>query len=535
MKRPAPERRPVIDHVNAKIAHIVFYELHQRKLPGNDTLEGVIDYGDPHPDTDTFPDHKLVMVSPHEGDEDGWYRWYYAADHANQDDYNFDIEYPYNGDTNFPRYIRTYVVPREGYTAEVLGAASPEGGKLILEKMFRSTGDQRIDSLYVRVVRVYDDVPLISETEDLDRLKLYGYQVTYPFGSLAYPRVTWRFPIEVSLFSANAAADLSACPVAGYTGLKLTDRGMEPLPDADGVGIVTRIYDTVPGPVLTETKKVGDGREIPPEFRVTGDITQAVAHNLALPVTPDTPAGDPLAAGAILESTANPVTGVIGQKLTTTFAGSKSPVSGYKLDPHTGELYPYTRELVPAGTAGVALDASGVVSEVDPINPYWSVKTTRKTTALQSRSWWSHENYYWPPVLDVFNFSGITRRGNPDYIDGYVTHYRLKDAYNGPCKTEVLEEWSNVPFAASTPLMMIPEAMVWEGPLTRGAIPRCLHPEIEFTETTGTTHPRFAYLVATFTFAATNFTDWPATISQQTVSPFQGGYRRVTYTHYKPV
>lgn len=80
---------------------IIFYVEKNGDLPANNQWT----YGEPHPDTVRYPNHKLVYVT--EQTDDSWSRWYYAADRDFQDQYNWEM----NGD----EVVRTYVVPRDLY------------------------------------------------------------------------------------------------------------------------------------------------------------------------------------------------------------------------------------------------------------------------------------------------------------------------------------------------------------------------------------------------------------------------------------
>lgn len=538
---PSKERYPILDHPTPRLADWVFYEIRESRLAGNNPEKDGYnaDYGDKHPEPTRYPNHELVFIAPH--DQEGTYRWYYAAERANQDEYNYDIQYPYNGDTNYPRYVRFYLVKGDAYTPASLGDVDPVDSNAILvsEQMREDTGDERLNSLYVLVTRVYDHVPDISDANDLNNLKQFGYAVSHPFGLAAYPRVTWRFPIQLSIYNANTAADLSACPIPNYTTLKLTDKGMSPEADAHGVGIVTRIFDVVPGPTIGSDEKLGEGREIPPKFRVSADVEADTTHNMQLPITLDTPAGDPLVGGALVSSTERAAGGVVGQKLNVTYTGTKGDLERVKLDPLTGTTITETIRLVTkAAAAGSNVDASGNYTAVEPINQYWSAETDTKTTNLTTRSWWTQENYYWPPVLTTIpTFSPINRRNAKNtgtYTTGYETWYDIKEAYNGPVKVQVTQTWSQTAPGAVIPVAMQPEAMTWNGYLTRGSIPRCLHGLLSITEQTGTNHPVFPLATNTWTWPATNYTDWPATITVTTVTNWNMGYLKTEKVYYAP-
>ena len=114
-------------------------------------------YGLAHPNTTKFPNFRLVYVKLVE--PDNWYQWYWVNDRASQEDYNFQISYPY-GDTAYPRYERTTLVRRSTYSAGTAGSADPVNSalKLVKEELLR-TGDEVLDSLYVYSKRTYERIP----------------------------------------------------------------------------------------------------------------------------------------------------------------------------------------------------------------------------------------------------------------------------------------------------------------------------------------------------------------------------------------
>lgn len=116
-------------------------------------------YGEPHPEAASYPDHKLALVTP---DGTGTTEtWYYVADRAGQDAYNFAITYSGENES-YPIYTRTYVLLRATYDPlPAITSTDPAAGQclLVAEKTFESTGTQELDSLYIKVQRVYETLP----------------------------------------------------------------------------------------------------------------------------------------------------------------------------------------------------------------------------------------------------------------------------------------------------------------------------------------------------------------------------------------
>ena len=96
------------------------------------------------------------------------------------------------------------------------------------------------------------------------------------------------------------------------------------------------------------------------------------------------------------------------------------------------------------------------------------------------------------------------------------------------------KEGSTTELATVNP--MLPEPCVFQTPIATVNVPPTLHDRISVTGTTGTDHPVYSYIGTTWTFLATNYTDWPdSLVISDTQKPFRGGYLRERVTAYKPV
>ena len=116
-------------------------------------------YGTAHPNAAKWPNHKFVYAR--ERDEPGsqsTFDFFYAADRANQDLYNFSFTQADIGGTKFDAVTRTYVTPRATWspTSVAMGAAMPNvpedkfpGTYVLAQRRETRIGDQALDSLYV--------------------------------------------------------------------------------------------------------------------------------------------------------------------------------------------------------------------------------------------------------------------------------------------------------------------------------------------------------------------------------------------------
>lgn len=152
-KRPVAPDTPVRSFPTPNISDLVVVLDVDSRLPGYKPLE----YGTPHPDQTRFPGAKLVYQEPLDG-SDQFVRRLYATDRADQDAYNYAIKYS-SGSPGHPIYIRTYVEPRRDYTPQSEGTPDPffTDAFLVEEEMAPVEGE--LNSLYVRVSRVYETLP----------------------------------------------------------------------------------------------------------------------------------------------------------------------------------------------------------------------------------------------------------------------------------------------------------------------------------------------------------------------------------------
>jgi len=156
---PAPSIHPVFIWPTPERQDELFYVEKDGNLPKNKGW----DHGDAHPDTNDYPDHKLIHVTPQDGKN--WSKWYYAKNRtvAEEEAYNWEYHQADLGGRKFDGIRRTYLTPRASFSATVpaAGAANPDvpagmfTGYILATREQRRTGDAIFDSLYVIEVRDY--------------------------------------------------------------------------------------------------------------------------------------------------------------------------------------------------------------------------------------------------------------------------------------------------------------------------------------------------------------------------------------------
>lgn len=264
--------------------------------------------------------------------------------------------------------------------------------------------------------------------------------------------------------------------------------------------------------------------------------------------TPDTLA---TTGTGIIRASAERVDATKVKNTTTTVTGSYTSLNSVEYDELTGAILPIVQSRVAAGTAGLALQSDSTYATVEAVNPNYSIKTVRTATSLTSRTWKVWENVSLPQVLTTFTpvawtdkkhldsyGNTVAENGYPAYLNPYHINpggnilsssfiAELTD-FSGPYEVTVVEYFDDQPHALDGQTVFRPKGFAWETPFGNGRVPACLHDVITISGTTGTTHPKFAFTVWNYVFAATS----PATLSgtiviQDTQEPYKGGWRRV--------
>jgi len=465
-----------------------------------------------------------------------------------QSTYNAEITFPYNGSEKFPRYTRRYVVLRNEYAAfDPATANDPEHQEAILvsDKVDRFVPDP-MDSVYILQTLVFDVVPEADDLLEGGDTTAFGFSISYPYGEDEFPRVTWRYRIELANYA--PADGKTACPITGFTANVLVDQEMKGSEVDVQMANVVRIYDLLPGPERDSEENKAPFRSVPVEFvrthvdKVTRQVVEAGTAPDDLAPHPDgivqgdipTDGDGALLTAKVVENESKIIASRELLRSTITFG----PTVGTVMEPYTGKTLDFTRTLVPYGTLGTPVDNDGNFTEVRPFNQVWSVQTNRLTTdlAANSRTYttWMH-GVYWPPVLlSAPVFSAVNFENGATHH--YVIDFELKAGYGGPTKAVITESWSKDPPTLATPVSLQPQAIHYTGLLVNLRIPGSLHPIVTISETTGTDHPTLEFAIRNKSFASTNFIDWPTSyLYRETVRPYVGGYLKTSIVVHSPV
>ena len=189
---------------------------------------------------------------------------------------------------------------------------------------------------------------------------------------------------------------------------------------------------------------------------------------------------------------------------------------------------------------GSDLDKFGILCEGRQISDNWYAVAERELIKTDANNivdtYITYQNFSWPPVLSGIVVDRWTRRdGGADPVE-YPIYKR--GAYSGPTRVEVTIYWKDTPWTigssatgSNTELALVkpmhPEPILFQSPIASVSVPPTLHKRFRIVASTGSNHPIYTYKGTTWTYEATNYTDWPPDlVIQDSQRPFRGGYLR---------
>ena len=183
------------------------------------------------------------------------------------------------------------------------------------------------------------------------------------------------------------------------------------------------------------------------------------------------------------------------------------------------------------------LQSTGIAREGRQLTASWFALTERavvpESFALNGRSYSTTRDYTWPAVLAGIRVEDWELRAGG--YNRYVTPQYKRERYDGPCRAFIQETFFPSPPTVAVPQIMLPLPIVLTTPVLAYQEGPTLHNAISLSLSTGTGHPQYRYTAGTYSFPATNFTDWPVSIvASDEVQPVRGGYVRSRITIYRP-
>lgn len=552
MINPAPQRQRVITFVSPKVADLLFYELVDSRLPEH---RDPPTYGTAYRDTEKYPNHKLVHVTP--ADETGWRKYFYAADRAGQDDYNFEFSSQGTLGNAPDTLTRTYVIPRADYVPNEVakGTADATYDWYYLEsEVEQRIGDATLDSLYVVLQRTYsvrgtDETrvsPLGTDILFVERHHTDEYPGGLPEYGTPHPD-TVNWPDHELVFikkGENGSLQFFYAAKRGKQN-KYNFTVREVVGASRGYDSATRTYLIKRDDYLNNSvSDDGDGGNY---------LTLILDYGGDPGVDPTVPAHNKFVFGNVggAQETGPWNLTYSGREVGRT--GDRELDSLYvvvtdsyiRLDTYTDHVLipgslrtgPVTRRLTKNPVVGGVIDDAGNIEESEQLNHDFFITTKRPVVDRSGvyggfpRTYTTSVSYYWPAVLEptYFNILNLLIEGRYRSI----VDYQLRQPYQGPCSATVTEEWFPNPPTSVTPIdkIMRPESISYNGIWVNFGIPACLHPQVFVREQyTGTSGVLWLEKV----WPATNYTDWPDTIVRQDVRPYRGGFLKITTTIAKP-
>lgn len=562
-----------------EVSDLLFYEIRHSDLPSFNTPP---EYGTAHPDVRKYPHHKLVFVEPEKGN--GEQKWWYAADRQNQDAYNYQISYPYRGDTDFPRYSRTYLVPAGEDTPVAEGSPDPVHPTAILVAQKSEPADQPLTGTYRKVVRVYDTIPGAGDaTASGSSQTSGGYVVDRPLGDLGHQRLVWKLTLPKALAESVVAAgrqNLVSCPIPGYTDLKLVSERLVSSEEDSQSATIERVYKKEQSATAPVKKKIRMVQAEPPDRFLDYvqreeedlEVLPEIVGGVPVPDDPDDWAGT---GGGQQSATVQTIV-----EMQTVLEGGKRKIVTRYPTPGSLRRMAWNRELnqllatdtfavkrvdAEAWVANATNVAVNQTAEIEPYNREWSIITRATFPVIAAGdpvlnphlSYWTNRNHSWPRVLTSFEPLTVATRdsaGASSYsVQKYVGKY--KEPWSGPTRTRIRRWWQKArPGDIGSPntgfpyvQYLNPTGIVIDWPTLRVVVEESLHDVLTFSASIGSNHPD--YMPATFNktldatvlqtpgFPATHTAaiDWPASmVVDFDVEPYMGGYMCTHVEVYRP-
>ena len=228
------------------------------------------------------------------------------------------------------------------------------------------------------------------------------------------------------------------------------------------------------------------------------------------------------------------------------------------IDPQLNVVHKVERSLVKASVAEadsafpaeLLADNDGVTTSVnsvavthrwvtfEEVRHGWYIKTVEHMSTNDSLAYGTTRSRYWPAVMEDFNIDFVNglREDGTEYIAKVTVDCNYKEAYNGQSRADVTRSWTNAVPASVAPSVILTDQFSYSGIFFNWSSKECLHPQVDFQESTGT-HPDFArYYVRDMSFAATDQQDWPAyQVYEEDPQPYKGGWLKEIVKVYKPV
>ena len=232
---------------------------------------------------------------------------------------------------------------------------------------------------------------------------------------------------------------------------------------------------------------------------------------------------------------------VIEVTVTTATAATVTQIDK-PVDPDTGLLYTRTKTYTVALTSpvGLQLNNTGDFTSVTQERHRLFLSVTDKVTTLPGPTapitWYGTEVYNWPKVLkgtylhNIYDSDTIATRK----VAKGVLAFPAKADYRGACLARYEEWWQKTVPTVPTPVQMVEVGISIGGVYQRIDIEPCLHEAVTYIEQNNGNDDRYEDFYLRWTYAPTNYTDWPGSVLFLDVQRMGGGFRCKRTTIYAP-
>jgi hypothetical protein len=464
----------VLTYPTPDLRDLIFFEEKDQRLSLNDPDGAALEYGSPHPDTLTYPNHVLALISP--ADERGKARWWWVRDRQDQDAYNLENQYPYNGDKDYPRYIRTYITRRTEYAPFAKTVKEPtDDATYLVDQRRTRIGDQQLDSLYVAHQVVWDRLPgpiLVQEDDDEEFCTVTTYTQRDELSNLTRPD-------EGDAYDGKFV--LSA---------RLEDLG-------GGVGQLTIRAVALPTP-LKERERTD------PVFCL---VTEFWQYGVAGSMTPPSQ-GDSFEGLTVIEGRLSPV-GCGLERLDVSAATVPSAIrTSTTTDSETNELVTTTSQVVftdnptnasPADPT-IPAPAPGEEIELKPLGCALSLYIKGDIDTPQDREEVRMVDMTFPALLRSLTLNAGSTLSGEEF---FKIHPDIRSAFKQkvPARLEISYHETE-PTPDPTLYQWLPDDVFYDGIHFNLRISNVLHNAISITATTSSSNPTWGATGETFTLAA---------------------------------
>jgi hypothetical protein len=198
----------------------------------------------------------------------------------------------------------------------------------------------------------------------------------------------------------------------------------------------------------------------------------------------------------------------------------------------------YTLATGDPGTTAVDTDGKFVLSNRVSHNVYEQTEdyvTGLPIGYVNALTWDTQDKIYWPPVLVNWAFTIVVAQTADKYVK--LLHTSIREGFSGDVNVQRKIWWQKEQYTIPAAEVMIPARISVEGNLESPSVRETLHGEFVYDEVDYVADPELTNLelkVITWTFGATNVTDWPSTITRVEQVQHKGGFKCLEEVFTRP-